>query len=137
MIAIVHAIAYMAISLLLLTYAGNVACRLLFAIVGPKAETSDDDLKAGRIIGTLERLILAVGIITQSWEIVGAVIVLKTAARFKELDEKLPAETFLIGSLFSVLWAMVITAAWLAYDRTLGVNLKGLMESVILPSQLA
>ena len=33
----------------------------------------------------------------------------ETVARFKELDERLHAEYFLVGSLFSILWAVGVT----------------------------
>ena len=42
---------------------------------------------------------------------------------FKELEEKLNAEYFLVGSLFSVLWAVAVTFAWRAYDARWGLDL--------------
>lgn len=60
-------------------------------------------------------------------------IALKTVARFKELDDRLPAEYFLIGSLFSIFWAMLITGAWLGYDRAYGIDLHRTMLEVVRP----
>lgn len=60
--------------------------------------------------------------LTGSWEMVAAVVALKTVARFKELDERLDAEYFLVGSLFSILWAIVVTAAWISFDKACGVD---------------
>ncbi|MGF0536877.1 hypothetical protein ACQQ2Q_02705 [Agrobacterium sp. ES01] len=51
-------------------------------------------------------------------------IALKTVARFKEMDERDFAEYFLVGSLFSILWTMFVTSAWLAYDHKLGSDLR-------------
>ena len=72
----------------------------------------------------IDSLILAVGIVAQSWEILAAVIALKTVARFKNMDEREFAEYFLVGSLFSILWALLVTSAWLAYDHRLGIDLS-------------
>lgn len=122
-----HVAAYSVIALILLTGLGNEVCRGLFRFSGLASkpeETADEDKPAGWIIGWLERLIIAIGILTHSWEVLAAVIALKTVARFKELDDQRFAEYFLVGSLFSILWAVVITSAWLAYDRNFGVGLQ-------------
>ena len=123
---IVHCLIYTAVALWLLTDGGNRACRHLFALTGMSDAISGADKSAqpaGRTIGSLERLILFVAVTVQSWEILAAVIALKTVARFKELDDQLPAEYFLVGSLFSVLWAMVTTYIWLGYDSLYGSDL--------------
>lgn len=128
-----HSILYCAISLWLLTSGGNVACRLLFRLSGlkktssaaaPDADNEDSEaIRAGWIIGSLERLIIAVGLLAHSWEVLAAVIALKTVGRFKELDYKIPAEYFLVGSMFSLLWSVIITGAWMAYDHNVGSQL--------------
>lgn len=73
-------------------------------------------------------MIMAIGIITHSWEILAAVIALKTVARFKEMDERGFAEYFLVGSLFSIFWTMLVTTAWLSYDHTFGIDLRSHSE---------
>ena len=55
-----------------------------------------------------------------SWEILAGVVALKTVARYSKLDEQHKAEYFLIGSLASILWAVVITAVIALYDRGWG-----------------
>ena len=60
-----------------------------------------------------------------------AVIALKTVARFKELDDQRFAEYFLVGSLFSILWAVLITSAWLVYDQRVGIDLRGEVAKLI------
>lgn len=123
----VHAVLYSGVALLLLTIAGNWLCRQIFSLTGLKDATAEEPgpgHSAGRWIGTLERLILAVAIVVQSWEILAAVIALKTVARFQKLDKQEFAEYFLVGSLFSIFWAMLVTSAWLAYDHSAGLDLR-------------
>lgn len=124
---LVHGAAYTIVALVLLTGVGNKACRLLSSSAGLKSETSEttgDVQPAGWIIGWLERTVLATGIVAQSWEVFAAVIALKTVARFKELDDQKFAEYFLVGSLFSVFWAVIVTSAWLTYDRHFGLDIR-------------
>ena len=156
--SLAHAVAYCAVALFLLTAGGNLACRLLFrlpslrsaprsagmeagteanaaTIAGPDAGgdsgTGQAEARAGRVIGSLERLIVGLGIATQSWQILAAVIALKTVARFKELDDKRFAEYFLVGSLFSLLWAVIVTAGWMAYDQSLGLDLAQMVAMAV------
>lgn len=78
------------------------------------------ELKAGRVIGALERLLIVAGLVLGKWEVLVAVITLKTVARFPELEKQIRAEYFLIGSLASVLWALLSAVALLLYDQRLG-----------------
>lgn len=119
-----------------LTWVGNLACRVLFRLTGLAEKAGNDstgDAPAGRVIGSLERLVLAIGIITQSWPVFAAVIALKSVARFRELDDKTFAEYFLVGSLFSILWAVLVTGTWLWVDATWGLDLQ---DHVARPSPL-
>jgi NADH:ubiquinone oxidoreductase subunit 6 (subunit J) len=121
-----HAAAYNLAAIIALTYLGNILCRVLFRWTGLKdstAETGPDGAKAGRIIGIFERLIIAAGIMVHSWEVLAAVIALKTVARFQKMDQREFAEYFLVGSLFSIFWALIIVTLWLIYDRHVGLNI--------------
>ncbi|PCG15014.1 MULTISPECIES: hypothetical protein [Sphingomonas] len=132
--AVIHALAYSGVALLLLTMTGNWACRLMVNLIGLRdamAGVAQSTAAAGRYIGALERLVIAIGLVVHSWEAVAAVIALKTIARFKELDKQLPAEYFLVGSLFSLLWAIAVTTAWLAYDRHVGANIAGAIVPLV------
>jgi hypothetical protein len=123
----VHAIAYTVLAIFMLTWGGNWICRKIFKLTGltdATLETPGPSHSAGRVIGILERLILAVGIVVHSWEILAAVIALKTVARFQKMDQREFAEYFLVGSLFSILWALVVTSAWSAYDHRFGINIR-------------
>lgn len=79
-------------------------------------------LRAGRYIGLFERLLVSLGVIVHQWEIIVAVIALKTVARYRELDNQITAEYFLVGSLVSLLWAVLVTVALLIFDRDVGVG---------------
>ncbi|WP_333586335.1 hypothetical protein [Phenylobacterium sp.] len=129
-----HSLSASAVALLLLTWGGNLACQLLLRWSGLRAARSADETaedrstktpRAGRVIGHLERLAIAGGLLAGAWEVLVAVVALKSVARFKDLEEKLNAEYFLVGSLFSVLWAVLVTLAWRAYDSRLGLDFAG------------
>lgn len=143
MIHIVHAFGSLLIALLLLTFVGNAMCRRLLIHTGlqaardtllarhkghePGAETAKAAAPAltpgaGAWIGGLERLLIAAGLVSGAWEILAAVIALKTVARFKEIDQQIHAEYFLVGSLFSIVWAFAVAQAWRLYDAAWGVD---------------
>lgn len=84
---------------------------------GTAQEREARELKAGRVIGALERLLIVAGLCLGKWEVLVAVITLKTVARFPELEKQIRAEYFLIGSLASVLWALLCAVALLIYDQ--------------------
>jgi hypothetical protein len=131
---VLHGIIYTLIALVLLTEVGNWACRRVFALAGFKNSKNTAESKehpAGWIIGWLERLIIAVGLAVSSWEVLAAVIALKSVARFKDLDKQKFAEYFLVGSLFSILWTLIITNAWLAYDNQFGVGIRTIVREMI------
>jgi len=115
-----------AVLLALLTYGGNAACRLVLrwsATSTPPERGDKITLRAGRVIGILERLLIFIGLIASSWEILAGVVALKTVARYSELDKQDKAEYFLIGSLASILWAVALTALLVLFDRAWGFGL--------------
>jgi glutathione S-transferase len=149
---ILHGAVYSALAVFLLTWVGNKACRKLLDATGlteamqakkdaAKAESvaraqaanqppPADPPDVGGVIGAFERSLLAIGLLTASWEVLAGVVALKTVARFKELDERLDAEYFLVGSLFSIAWAIAVSSLWLAYDQALGHHLSvGIAEA--------
>ncbi|MDD2839364.1 MAG: hypothetical protein AB7U44_00255 [Sulfuricurvum sp.] len=94
-----------------LSYIGNFIAKKILGNRG-KLSNQNDETEAffqnGQLIGTLERLLIFIAILIQEWSLVGIVVALKTIARYKELDDQNKAEYFLIGSLFSLLWAVSI-----------------------------
>ncbi|CAN7421066.1 hypothetical protein LJR225_002714 [Phenylobacterium sp. LjRoot225] len=148
---LLHGAAYTLVALLLLIWGGNLLCKLLLKSCGLTAAMTRRrlaaeaqaaargqtppppafDPKVGGVIGAFERLILAAGMLSGSWEVFAAVVALKTVARFKELDERLDAEYFLVGSLFSILWTIAVTTAWIAYDKTCGLDLSAHISAFV------
>jgi hypothetical protein len=122
MIIALQSLGYLVL-LLLLTFGGNEVCKLVLKISATKTPPEEGEkisLKAGRTIGVLERLLIFVGLIASAWEILAAVIALKTVARYAKLDDQNNAEYFLIGSLASILWAAAMTGLIVLFDRTWG-----------------
>ena len=139
MTAAAHAALYTGLGLLLLTGVGNWACRATLNLIGLKdaiapavGDAASDAASVGWLIGWLERVIVAIGLVAHSWEVLAVVIALKTIARFKEMDEKVFAEYFLVGSLFSMLWAIGVTGLWLIYDRTIGCDISGWVATLLM-----
>jgi hypothetical protein len=129
-------IAVYAVLALLLTAGGNLVCKwvLRFSATKTPPETGETiTLRAGRTIGILERILIFVGLTVGSWEILAGVVALKTVARYSKLDEQNKAEYFLIGSLASILWAVLLTVATELYDLHAGfgvlTGLDGLFDA--------
>lgn len=66
----------------------------------------------GKKIGVLERVIIFIGIIIQEWTLIAIVIALKTIARYSALNEQHKSEYFLIGTMASILWTILIGLAF-------------------------
>lgn len=86
---------------------GNTVVRGVLPTEGPETE-EEDDLEAGSLIGTLERWIIILLGLAGRWEAVALVIGAKSIARFEELKKRAFAEYFLVGTLASVLVAIVL-----------------------------
>lgn len=99
---------------------GNSFCKW---IASPqKNQEVSDEIKAGRYIGLFERLLITISVVSSSWELIVAVIALKTVGRYRELDDKVPAEYFLVGSLASLFWGISVSLMLIAYDHYFGFN---------------
>lgn len=92
---------------------GNYVCKCLFERFkltnAINHQNSEENIQTGKIIGFFERILIGLGIMLKSWEIVAGVIALKSISRYRELDIKINAEYFLIGSMISLIWAFVVT----------------------------
>jgi len=134
---IVFEIAVYLVAIITLTWGGNLFCRFVLHLSGVRAvpdqkadEQSPDPAaaaKAGRFIGSIERILILLGLAANSWEMLVAVIALKTVGRYQELDKQIRAEYFLLGSLASILWAVFVGLVLLLYDRTIGLHI---LESI-------
>lgn len=65
----------------------------------------------GRTIGVLERQLAFVLILVGQWGALGFILAAKSIARFKELDDRTFADYYLIGTLTSLLIAVVVGVA--------------------------
>jgi hypothetical protein len=88
----------------------NIVVRILFSLFDLLSE-ENDELKAGRIIGILERIIIYVLVLVGQYGAMGLVIAAKAFARFKAMDEKKFAEYILIGTLLSALLSLITAFA--------------------------
>lgn len=122
-------VAIYAVGLAALTWGGNPPCRLLLNMSGIALPQPEAESRAGRMIGSLERTVILLGLAAGSWEIIAAVIALKTVGRFKELDERIQAEYFLIGSLASVVWAALVSLGLMWFDRSYGFGIAALARA--------
>ncbi|MBA3927735.1 DUF3307 domain-containing protein [Listeria rustica] len=69
---------------------------------------SNKELKAGRYIGGLERLLLLIFMVLQIYSAIPIIIALKTLARFKELENNRAfAEYYLIGNFLSMIFGVL------------------------------
>ncbi len=72
-----------------------------------RSATKIENVKTGRVIGIFERIIVLTLFITNNISSIAFVIAAKSLARFKNLSDKDFAEYYLIGTLASVLIAML------------------------------
>lgn len=85
---------------------GNALVRDVLPEEGP--ESDEEDLEVGYLIGSLERWIILLLGVFGMWEAVALVVAVKSIARFEELKQRAFAEYFLVGTLTSVLVAIVL-----------------------------
>lgn len=90
-----------------------------------------DTQSAGWLIGCLERILIFIGIVVKSWEVLVAVVALKTVARYQELDKQINAEYFLIGSMLSILIAIAASVALIWYDDSYGFYIFGSIAKLV------
>ena len=72
-------------------------------------EDKDENGNIGNIIGQMERVIIAILLISNQFGVIGFVLTAKSIARFKQLEEKDFAEKYLVGTLISVVISLVAT----------------------------
>ena len=87
----------------------SVLIRKLFISISPKTYPKDysEELKAGNIIGKLERTIIAILLLNNQFGLIGFVLTAKSIARFKQMEDKDFAEKYLIGTLTSFLIVLI------------------------------
>lgn len=87
----------------------SVFIRKLFISISPKTypKANLEELKAGNIIGKLERIIIAILLLNNQIGVIGFVLTAKSIARFKQMENRDFAEKYLIGTLTSFLIVLV------------------------------
>ena len=87
----------------------SVFIRKLFTSISPKTSPKEnlEELKAGNIIGKLERIIIAILLLNNQFGVIGFVLTAKSIARFKQMENRNFAEKYLIGTLTSFLIVLV------------------------------
>ena len=81
---------------------------LLAEDVGDKSIPFIKDVKTGKWIGVLERLLVSTALILSQIQLIGFILAAKSLARFKQMDKKVFSEYFLIGTLISFIYAFGI-----------------------------
>lgn len=65
-------------------------------------------LRAGRVIGVLERWLIVTLVLISQYALLGLVLTAKSIARFRQLEEARFAEYYLLGTLYSLLIALLV-----------------------------
>ncbi|PHI03013.1 DUF3307 domain-containing protein [Fusobacterium polymorphum] len=87
----------------------SVFIRKLFTSISSKTYPKEnlEELKAGNIIGKLERIIIAILLLNNQFGVIGFVLTAKSIARFKQMENRDFAEKYLIGTLTSFLIVLI------------------------------
>ena len=87
----------------------SVFIRKLFISISSKTYPKEnlEELKAGNIIGKLERIIIAILLLNNQFGVIGFVLTAKSIARFKQMENRNFAEKYLIGTLTSFLIVLI------------------------------
>lgn len=101
--------------LVLISKPTNIAFRIFFQRFQPSDVDKMDTIpRAGATIGLLERIVIGICIALGQFASIGLVFTAKSIARYNKISESPAfAEYYLIGSLFSILSALL--AAWLCF----------------------
>ena len=86
---------------------GSSLVRLALASIRPDLVSGEGEAGRGETIGYLERMLVMISVLAGQWGLVGLVMAAKSIARFKELDDKKFAEYYLLGTLMSILVAVM------------------------------
>lgn len=108
-----HNIFRMILLTLTITKPANVIFKKLFhkysdSIISDKKEINNTEEGAGALIGNLERILSVIFLYLGQISAIGLIYTAKSIARFKQIEENRRfAEYYLIGTLYSILYAIV------------------------------
>lgn len=74
----------------------------------PIAHGFIDEVKAGKWIGILERILIVIFLYSNQFASIGFIIAVKSLARFKMLENKIFSEYYLMGTLISVVYTFIV-----------------------------
>jgi hypothetical protein len=86
------------------------------------SQEDSEPLKNGSRIGFYERVLYFIGIVTQNWILVSLVVGLKTISRYQKLDNQNNAEYFLIGSLLSLIYSIIVSMLFIFSYKIFGIE---------------
>lgn len=97
------------LALLLIHKPSNIAIQKLLAIYKPASDEEELN-KAGRFIGTIERVIMLIFLSIEQYSAIGLVLTAKSIARYDKISkEKDFAEYYLLGTLLSTVIVIIIS----------------------------
>ena len=98
------------LSILLLAIPANTIFKKLFGQFKPNDDNSMPTFKnAGATIGVLERFLIFICLVSNLYTSIGLIFTAKSIARYKRInDEPAFSEYYLIGTLFSLLYTIII-----------------------------
>ena len=98
------------LKLLLIHKPINIFIALIMNDYKPEDKKKDDTIKAGRMIGTVERIIMLFFLSIKQYSSVGLVLTAKSIARYNKIaeDQKF-AEYYLLGTLLSTICVLVVS----------------------------
>lgn len=101
------------IILILLTTFSNIFTRSFLDTIKQtenphNGNNNNDEIKTGRYIGALERILAFLAVYTGSYTVLVGIFATKTAIRFKEFEKKDFAEYYFIGTSLSALIAILL-----------------------------
>jgi len=110
---------YLSLALFLCTIPANIFIRWFMktAKILATVKNNDDLLRAGRVIGALERILFLIFIVNNHYDAAGFLIAAKSILRYKE-TETAKTEYLLIGSLLSFLIAVMLGLGYTALEKT-------------------
>lgn len=67
-----------------------------------------ENVRSGKWIGILERILMSIFLYLKEFEVIGLIITFKSIARYNQMDKKVFAEYYLMGTLLSVIHTIII-----------------------------
>ncbi|MGM0411473.1 MAG: DUF3307 domain-containing protein [Bacillota bacterium] len=99
------------IMILLILKPVNITFRIFFSHIKPniQKESNEKEYKVGSLIGSIERIIISILLLINQYTAIGFILTAKSITRYDKISKDQEfAEYYLLGTLFSMLSAMVI-----------------------------